>query len=363
MRIILRCCLLCILMTLAGCRSFMAVSFSKFSDGGVYRVSNGKTEQLIRLPNLNYLIHDSKTDFYYGTISRQIDRNDGTGAVVTLKKSSVKSMEPMQIANTGGKTPCCLTLSPDRCFLYAVNYSSGDISEFRLRNGLCCCPARLIRHSGHGKTSRQRMPHPHFSAFDPTEKQLYVCDLGTDQIWIYDWSPEKGVILPCAEKLQLPPGSGPRHLVFDPSGSILYCVNELNSTVASFFRKGPEEPWHRMKICSTLTEPLRQQSGNYPGAIKITGDGRFILAANRGHDSIALFETLGGGEFRLIRTVPSQGKFPSDILLLGKDKFAAVSHLRSGTVTVFRFDGKKRELIPSSDPQTIPHAMGLCSGF
>ena len=156
--------------------------------------------------------------------------------------------------------------------------------------------------------------------------------------------------------LTLPPGSGPRHLVFSPDGNTLYVADELDSTAASFVREGPGKTWRLGKVRSTLPDDA-DKKGNYPGAIKITVDGRFFFVANRGNDSVAVFATSGGGDFRLVHTVPSGGEYPSDLLLLNDDRLLVVGHQKSGGVTSFEHENGK--LTPSVT-YSVPKCAALC---
>lgn len=62
----------------------------------------------------------------------------------------------------------------------------------------------------------------------------YVPDLGADLVRGYKWNEETGVMTPDAHlELELPPGSGPRHMVFHPKLPVAYVVNELLSTVST----------------------------------------------------------------------------------------------------------------------------------
>ena len=346
------------LILLSGCAAgdFLAVSVSRQEDGGLYRIRKDQAQFLLKLPTLNCLIRDPETDFYYGTLNRMPGSKDKNGAVAVLKRSSADTFSVEQIVGANARTPCFLSLSPDRRFLYTANYSSGDNAEFTLKDGRIIGKPRLIPHSGHSVTKRQRGPHPHFAAFDPAGKQLYVCDLGTDQIWIYNWHPEKGVILPCAEKLQLPPGAGPRHLVFDPSGKILYCANELDSTAASFVRDGNK--WRPGAVRSTLKGPANSKK-NFPGAIKITADGKYFFVTNRGHDSIAVFRTDGKGGFQLLDNIVSEGKFPSDIQLDRDGTELRAVYLKNHLVKRFSFDPEKGILTPLPGAAQVPQGIGL----
>ena len=333
----------------AGCAEFLAVSGADAPEGGVYKIQAEGTFQLVKASKLNCLVRAPGSGRLYGTTGR------GEGGVVVLDEVPFGGHFETRSVAAGGRTPCHLTLSPDGKFLYTANYSSGSVSEFRLANGLPAGLPRIIRHAGKSVKPRQKSPHPHFVRFDAAGGQLYVCDLGTDEILIYDWTPEEGLKVPAAAKLALPPGSGPRHLVFAPDGNALYVACELDSSAASFVRDVPEGPWRFVKAVSTLPEGTEKK--NYPGAIRITRDGRYFFVANRGHNSIAVFAASGGGEFRLLRTVPSGGDFPSDLLLLDGDRKLAAGHQKSGGVTIFKHEEGK--LVPSSN-LFLPKCMSLC---
>ena len=335
---------------LAGCTEFLAVSGADAPAGGIYKLQAEGAFQLVKASKLNCLVRAPGSKRLYGTTLR------GPGGVVVLNEIPFGGYIEEKTVAAGGKTPCHLTLSPDGRFLYTANYSSGSVSEFRLKDGLPVGLPRIIRHTGRGVKPRQKSPHPHFVRFDTAGKRLYVCDLGADKIFVYDWAPGTGLETPAAAELALPPGAGPRHLVFSPDGDTLYVANELDSTAASFVREGPGRAWRFGKVRSTLPDGANPK-GNFPGAIKITADGKFFFVANRGDNSVAVFAASGGGEFRLIRTVPSGGDFPSDLLLLNGDRLLVVGHQRSGGVTSFELkDGTPTPSVTYS----VPKCAALC---
>jgi len=335
---------------LVGCTEFIAVSGADAPAGGIYKLQAEGTFQLVKLSKLNCLVRAPGSKRLYGTTLR------GTGGLVVLNVLPLGGYFEEKSVAAGGKTPCHLTLSPDGRFLYIANYSSGSISEFLLKEGLPAGPPEVIRHTGHGVKPRQKSPHPHFVRFDAEGKQLYVCDLGTDRIFVYDWTPGGGLRIPAATELVLPPGSGPRHLVFSPDGNTLYVANELDSTVASFVREAPGKAWRSGRVCPTLPEG-KCRTDNFPGAIKITSDGKYFFVANRGANSVAVFSTLPGGDFLLVRTVPSGGDYPSDLLLLDGDRLLVVGHQKSGGVTSFKVENGT--LTPSVR-YAVPKCTALC---
>ena len=347
------------LFILCGCQNRVIKIASSAGDpaGGVYLLCDKKIVQAIRLPGVNYLISTGKCDL--ATASFRPARNAparGVVAVITPDRPS-GTLKLTQIADTGGKTPCHLTLSPDGRFVYTANYSSGDISEFRFDGEKLSTPARLIRHRGKSILPRQSVPHPHFAGFAPGSGELFVCDLGTDEIWIYSYSPDTGIKLPCKSKLALPPGSGPRHLAFSPDGNVFYVANELNSTVTSFYRPDKNSPWQPVKTAPTMLPGKKLR--NCPGAIKLTSCGRFFFVTNRGENTIAFFRTGKNGDFQLLGTFASGGSYPSDILLSPDEKLLWIVNMRSSNCVCFHLDKARSTLIRRPGEFKIPRAMSL----
>ena len=318
--------------TTASAAEFLAVSAAPDQTGGVYRIADGKATQLVAVPDLFHLVRDKKSGLLYGAVRKGFGTKKRCGAVVVLASTADGKLQVAQTLPIQGRTPCFITLAPDKCRLYTANYSSGDLAEIPLDvDGRIAGEARLIRHAGHGPTPRQKSPHPHCALFDPAGKGLYVCDLGTDRIYVYDRTPGQGINTPAAAELPLPPGSGPRHLVFSPDGNRLYVADELNGTAASFVRDAKTGEWRFKTAVSTLE--AAGDKPNYPGAIKLSADGRILFVTNRGDNSIACFDATPDGNIKLRETIPAGGDYPSDLLISAEGKTLAVANFKSGNVT------------------------------
>ena len=336
-----------------GCanRTFMAISSAGNQSGGIYNITADKKVIHTPLPRVNYMIKSPDGSFYVTQNGTRTERN---GNVVVMTKNDDGTMNIRQTVSTNGITPCHLALSPCGKFLYTANYSSGNLSEFKIAEGKLLFPPRQLQHTGSSVTKRQSAPHPHFAGFNPASGELFVCDLGTDDVVIYqlDRSGAK-----CVSKLKLPPGSGPRHLAFAPNGKTIYIANELASTVSSFVNLNGK--WEIVKtISSRPAKPSAPK--NFPGAIKITSCGRYFFVTNRGDDTIAMFETLADGDFRLSKNVPAGGAYPSDIIFLDDEKILLTVNLKSNSVTRFRLDKAAVNLTPLPGMIPIPRGISLC---
>ena len=87
--------------------------------------------------------------------------------------------------------------------MFRVRYDGG-IGE---RTALCAQEGQVGPDTG-----RQEASHAHMVQFDSTGERLLCCDLGFDQVSVYTMNSETGG-LTRDSSVQLPAGSGPRHLV------------------------------------------------------------------------------------------------------------------------------------------------------
>ncbi|MPM70519.1 6-phosphogluconolactonase [bioreactor metagenome] len=141
-----------------------------------------------------------------------------------------------------------------------------------------------------------------------------------------------------------PAGSGPRHLVFNSRGDRAYLVNELGNTVIVLgYAAGRLE---FMQLLPTLPADCRKDSK--ASAIRLSPDGRFLYASNRGYDSVAIYAVNpGDGTLEFRELVESGGSSPRDINFLPGGKTFAAANEFSGRVAFFDFDAATGKLTPS----------------
>jgi 6-phosphogluconolactonase len=83
--------------------------------------------------------------------------------------------------------------------------------------------------SGHDR------PHAHMMQADASGRFVLSTDLGLDEILVWDFDAEKGILRPNnPSAVKLPSGDGPRHFTFHQNGRWLYCLQEEASTLAVF---------------------------------------------------------------------------------------------------------------------------------
>ena len=237
---------------------------------------------------------------------------------------------PINCVPTHHTVPCHIALSPDEKTLVWAEYSHATAGCAELSaDGAISAHRQMVQHAGDGPNKpRQDKAHAHCAIVTPDSRYLLVADLGIDQIKAYDFAHRADGL---KEGLDVtihttPPGAGPRHLIFSADGRFAYLVNELASTVQSFAFDGA-----RFTALQTLSMLPRGFKGETKAAaIRLSPDGRWLLASNRGHDSIAAFPV--GDDGRLGETPVISfltGHFPRDFAFVpGRRARTPVSALK-----------------------------------
>jgi 6-phosphogluconolactonase len=223
----------------------------------------------------------------------------------------------------------------------------GNINVFPLNSdGSLQEMSSQVKHEGSGiREDRQEAPHPHSVIPDRTGEHVLVCDLGLDQIVFY--RVEEGKLVTRRE-VELPPGSGPRHLAVHPSGQWIYLVNELNNTVTVFAYDDQQSDLKILQHISSLPEHYTAGSDDTAADIHVSSCGRYLYASNRGHDSIALFHIDNAtGLLEAADWVISGGRTPRNFAIIGGMLLAA--NQNSDNIVSFRIDSETGRLIPTGN--------------
>src|SRR6266852_6339250 len=112
-----------------------------------------------------------------------------------------------------------------------VDAAKGTLCHLRI-------PSLLMRARAH--KTEQLSSHPHDVAFDPSGRFVLVPDKGLDRVFVFRFDAASGRLSPAeTDSVRTRPGAGPRHLAFHPKLAVVWVLNELDSTLASY-RWDPE---------------------------------------------------------------------------------------------------------------------------
>lgn len=325
-------------------------TYTRRKSQGIYQAQfNDQTGLLSDLklwaqePSPTYLCFDQKNHLY------SVGAKEDQGCVAAWTEEG-------QLLNhvvEDGAPLCYVSYDPKRQLVYGANYHKGQVLVYKQNEDGTLELADLDQHEGSGPHANQDKSHVHYADLAP-DGYLITCDLGTDQVTSYQVS-EEGK-LSQVDLYQSQAGAGPRHLVFHPSYKIAYLICELNGTIEVLIYDGMGHFEHMQTIA---TIPADYQDFNAGAAIRLSKDGKFLYASNRGHDSIASYRVLRDGSLELIDIVSSNGKTPRDFNLSANDAYLIVAHQDSDNVSVFERDAQSGQIkLVSSDFQ-VPEAVAV----
>lgn len=204
---------------------------------------------------------------------------------------------------------CDVAVSPDGGLLAIVSFgddTGGAVVLVPLdHDGL---PQLDVVHTLEGLT------HPHQAVFVGDE--LLIPDLGADLV--HRWTIRGTTAVP-ESPIAVPPGTGPRHMAgvgdgVDAAETAFVVSGELGQSVVRLDIADSGAPAQRLSTASTGSARSRSPR-NYPGDIKRVRGDRAVVA-NRGYDTVALFETRGG-RFRMLDEVVLEHSWPQHLLVGG----------------------------------------------
>jgi 6-phosphogluconolactonase len=236
--------------------------------------------------------------------------------------------------DTLGSAICHLAVSTDEQTLFAVSYLGGVTIHALSTDGAIAAAHREITYIGSGPNeTRQEKSHPHQAVVSPDGKYLFVCDLGSDMVWVH---PIEGNNLGPATANEVAAGSGPRHLVFHPTLPRLYLLGELDGMVHTYAGRGAE--W--TLIASYSAVPNNFVGAPAAGAIRLHPSGKTLATSERGSNSITVFRIEANGDLATAANFSTGGDCPRDFDFTPSGKRLLALNQNSDNVIAFGFDAE-----------------------
>jgi 6-phosphogluconolactonase len=172
---------------------------------------------------------------------------------------------------------------------------------------------------------------------------VYACDLGSDRIWIFKFDAARGRLVandpPWA---QVPPGNGPRHLVFSRNGGFLYVSNELGHSITVFAR---DSSTGKLTPLQTTVVPSGKSGGNIRTAeLALHPSGKWLYVSNRGGDTLSMFAVRSSGRLGLIQTIAAGVKSPRSFAIDPLGRWIIVAGQNDNRIAVLKIDARSGEL-------------------
>ncbi|MGM9903227.1 6-phosphogluconolactonase [Enterococcus sp. 10A9_DIV0425] len=314
-------------------------TYTKRKSEGIYHIELDTQKE--ELNNLSLVTKETSPTYLTKSEAGNlytVTSRDGLGGVGSYDDS----YNFLNAVTESGAPLCYVAVDEARQLVYGANYHKGEVNVYRiLEDGGLEATDAVFHQEATGPHENQNHAHVHYTDLTP-DQRLVVCDLGTDRVYTYDVD-DQGKLTKVAE-LSVEPGTGPRHLVFHPSNeTVAYLFGELDSTVRVLSYDKESGQFKELQKISTLPEDYQGENGG--AAIRISNDGRFLYASNRGHNSIAVFSISEDGEkLESIQTISTEGDFPRDFALDSDNNYVVCANQNTDNLSLYKRDATTGKL-------------------
>jgi 6-phosphogluconolactonase len=314
----------------------------------------GKLSHLQTLEGLqspSFLALHPTLPYIYAVERYWSDGDHSSGVVSTFAlDSKTGALSAAGRQRSGGEYPAHIEIHPDARFVFAVNPLSGTVAVLPIdESGVVGPVVECIRHEGHGAKPHTDPPYPHSAWVDPSGGRLLCCDRNLDRVTVWDFDRKTGSLTPAPyPTAQVSSGAGPRHLAFHPNSSIVYVLNETDSTISVF---SYEAETGALSILQTVpTIPREFKARNVTAQILVHASGRFVFCSNRGHNSIARFAIdPSDGRLTFLGHESTRGETPRNFNIDPSGELMLVGNQDSGTIEGFWIDSSNGDLRHSGE--------------
>ena len=299
-------------------------------------------------PNGKYLYAVNEISNFNGTT---------TGSVTALSVNQTSGdLTVLNVVSSQGGGPAFLSVDPKGEFVFVANYGGGSFAVLPIHNDGSLGNASFVQQDtgsvgpthatnappGSFAISGHDAPHAHMIQADPAGNFVFGADLGQDRIYSWSLNRSLGTLVPNSPAfVNVPPGDGPRHFAFHPNGLFFYSLQEEASTLQVFNYNATKGTLAEQQMVSTL--PPGFVGTNFTSEVRIAGNGRFLYAANRLHDTISFFSIDGSGRLTRVGEASTEGDYPRSFTIDPTGNFLIVCNQRSDSLTTFRIRASNGE--------------------
>lgn len=327
-------------------------TYTRGNSQGIYTVDLDTKQK--ELNNLKLIAETGSptylTEFNGGDVIYSVYSKDDQGGIASFVKEEGRYILKDTVTEEGA-APCYVAYDEGRKLVYTANYHKGELQILKTDEDGSLSLVQSIEHAGSGPHENQTSAHAHYFDLTPDNKYVVSCDLGTDEVHTYNVD-QDGTATE-VNKLEVTGGFGPRHLVFHPDGTHAYLFGELSSEISVL--EYNDGTFKVIDTVSTLPEDFTGESSG--AAIRISTDGKFLYASNRGHDSIVTYQINDDYLIEAINWIKTEGKTPRDFNLTPDENFVIAGHQHEDKLTLFERDEQTGKLNLVQKDVTAPEVV------
>ena len=352
-------------------------SYTAGQSQGIYRLAfDSRTGQIDASP-LQVLKSENPSWLTLSKDQRQlfVVNENGPGQTDPVGRVSSFAIDPKTHAlslisqvQSLGNEPTHSSLSIDGSHLFVSNYSVAEDPGGTLAVLPVTADGKLkpvVQMSSHPASrvnpERQASAHVHSTIPSPDGKYVFANDLGADKVFAYRFDPKANPELPLTPAtpafVQLPPGSGPRHLLFSADGKHAWLTMEMSAQVAVFdYHDGQLEQTQMVDLAAG--QPVSDKAA---AALHASADGKFLYVSNRGTANQLLVFAIdpATGHLSELQRRAVEGDHPREFSLDPSGKFLLIANQKSNQIVVVERDartgllGKTVQKLPMDAPSDI----------
>jgi 6-phosphogluconolactonase len=255
-----------------------------------------------------------------------------------------------------GNGPCHISVDQTGKTAFVANYGGGSLAVLPINaDGTLGTPTDSVQNSGTGPDKqRQEKAHVHSATVAPDNRFVYVADLGTDKLHIFETDVKASTVKPAQTPyVTVKPGSGPRHFTFHPNGKYAYLVEEMASSVAVFTRDAKTGSLTLIDD-GVKTLPADFTGKNTSADIHVDPSGKYLYQSNRGYNGLTIFSIGKDGKLAKVGDQPTEGKTPRNFLIDPKGEYVFVANQDTDNITIFKRDAKTGKLTYTGQSVKVP---------
>ncbi|MBU3144862.1 beta-propeller fold lactonase family protein [Clostridium sp. CF012] len=291
---------------------------------GIFKIENGHILE-------NSWIRDVENSSYlsvFGEYIFGISELEGNSYIHMFKKN----LEEYSLIDTKlikGGLLCYITYLPKNRVLVGACYESGEIFSIRIGESGFREMVSFIKQGG----NEAKVSRAHCVVSNKSETILYSANIALDMIFSYKIKEGKLFEHDC---LLLPKGAGPRHIIISHNEETIYVISEYSNKM--FIINNDNGKMTLIDTACTLPELFCEKS--YCSTLCMTADGKYIYAANRGANTIAVFNVFKDGKLKKIGDCSCFGDWPRHISLVNNDGFLAIANQGSNQVILSKINSE-----------------------
>ncbi len=243
---------------------------------------------------------------------------------------------------------CHITYSSLNKALFGACYETGTLFSVQVEDNTF---GELLYQEVQSLGNADQLTRAHCVLLNKAETQLAVVNIALDLVYLYDIN--EGY-LTCKDQIALPKGTGPRHAVYSEDESLLYIITEYSNEIYLYSAMTKQ----LLQRTTTLSPEFLGNSNC--STLCFSKDYKHLYAANRGADTIALFQVNKDGSLTWLKEFSCGGKHPRHMMISKDANYLMICNQFSGDLVIYEIDRQSGDLKGINSTIYFKEPSGIC---